>query len=123
MNSHYELCSLDVCDSGLDRLEKCMKCFPGPLINPAFDDGKKGFAATAPGDRLRLLLALARLMSDWWYCPCSESLATAKGKADWESELILALEENIARYYTQTFYHFFGCAAIIPLHLKHNSSV
>ncbi|KAJ6530238.1 hypothetical protein B0H19DRAFT_967944, partial [Mycena capillaripes] len=115
MNFRYELCALDACASGLDRLDDCMKCFPGPLINPELVEGKMGFAAIAPRDRLPSLLSLARLMLDWSCRPRPQSLETAEETANWNSELILDFETKVARYYTQSFYHFFARAAVIPL--------
>ncbi|KAJ6593737.1 hypothetical protein B0H19DRAFT_919818 [Mycena capillaripes] len=59
MNFRYELCALDTRTTGLNRLDDCMKCFPGALLGPQLDEGKKGFAAIAPRDQLPFLLSLA----------------------------------------------------------------
>ncbi|KAJ7440104.1 hypothetical protein B0H11DRAFT_2253265 [Mycena galericulata] len=119
MNFRFELCTLDGRASGLERPDECMKCFPGGLIGPELSEGKKGFAAIASSERLPYLLSLARLMLDWSYRPRPESLETAGATADWNSNLISDLETKVARYYTQTFYHFFGRAAVIPMRLEH----
>ncbi|KAJ7314896.1 hypothetical protein DFH08DRAFT_972294 [Mycena albidolilacea] len=115
MNFRYELCALDVVAAGVDRLDDCMKCFPSPMIiNPELSEGKKGFAAITPMERLPFLLSLARLMADWLYQPRPQ-LATAQGTANWTAEVIRDFKAKVAQHYTRSFYHFFGRAAIIPL--------
>lgn len=121
MGFRFELCALDGVASGLDRIEKCMQCFPGPLVGPDLSEGKKGFAAISSQDRLPFLLRLARLMLAWSYRPRPEELEGAEGyeTMGWSPIRIAGFEERVARYYTQTFYHFFGRAAVIPLRLEH----
>ncbi|KAJ7720321.1 hypothetical protein B0H14DRAFT_3520988 [Mycena olivaceomarginata] len=115
MNFRYELCALDAVAAGVDRLDDCMKCFPSPMIiNPELSEGKKGFAAIAPMERLPFLLSLAHLMADWSYQPRPQ-LATAQGTANWTAEVIRDFEAKVAQHYTRSFYHFFGRAVIIPL--------
>ncbi|KAJ7468356.1 hypothetical protein B0H11DRAFT_1921223 [Mycena galericulata] len=119
MNFRFELCALDTRASGLDRLEECMKCFPGPLIGPDLSEGNKGLAAVQISERLPFLLSLARLMLDWACRPRSDLLETAREMTEWNSLLIADLENQVARYYTQSFYQIFGRAAVIPLRLEH----
>lgn len=119
MNFRFEVCALDLLASGFDRYEECMNCFPGPLVGPDLGEGKKGFAAIASSERLPSLLSLARLMLDWSYHPRPESLETAGEMTGWNPGLIAGFEREVAGYYTQTFYHFFGRAAVIPLRLEH----
>ncbi|KAJ7017594.1 hypothetical protein C8F04DRAFT_1200295 [Mycena alexandri] len=110
MNFRFELCSLDTLASGLSRLEKCMKCFPGPLIGPDLSEGRKGFAAIASSERLPYLLSLAHLMRDWSYRPRPESVEAAEANeaTSWSPDQITAFKRQVAGYYTQAFYHFFG---------------
>ncbi|KAJ7897989.1 hypothetical protein B0H14DRAFT_3424853 [Mycena olivaceomarginata] len=138
MNFRYELCRLDEKAVGFDRHDDCAACFPGPLIGPDVSEGQKGFAALALVDRLPHLLRLARLMMDWSYRPRPDGLARAalaneqmqdgqleEGEEadEWTAARISALEQDVARYYTQTFFHFFGRPAIVPLHLEEQQNM
>ncbi|KAJ7715623.1 hypothetical protein B0H16DRAFT_1741780 [Mycena metata] len=121
MNFRFELCSLDTLASGLSRLEKCMKCFPGPLIGPDLSEGRKGFAAIASSEHLPYLLSLAHLMRDWSYPPRPESVEVGEVNetTSWGPDQITDFERQVAGYYAQAFYHFFGRAAVIPMRLEH----
>jgi hypothetical protein len=42
---------------------------------------------------------------------------------EWTAARISALEQDVARYYTQTFFHFFGRPAIVPLRLEEQQNM
>ncbi|KAJ6498851.1 hypothetical protein C8R45DRAFT_1093147 [Mycena sanguinolenta] len=119
INFRFELVSLDLLASGLDRFEACVKCFSSRMIIPRLDEGNRGFASGSPLDRLPHLLCLTCLMLDWTYSPRPTFIdIAASGKLDatqWDPLTVVKLEEDIAHYYTQTFYHYFGRAAVVPL--------
>ncbi|KAJ7052853.1 hypothetical protein C8F01DRAFT_1375655 [Mycena amicta] len=78
-----------------------------------------GFAATSPVEKLPYLLHLARLMRDWvgidrgfilWF----------EQEMNWDETSIQELEKKVTTVYTQTFYDYFGRAAVIPLRLEHD---
>ncbi|KAF8147544.1 hypothetical protein K438DRAFT_1944142 [Mycena galopus ATCC 62051] len=123
MNFRFELCALDEQACGVDRHEDCVACFPGGLLAPDLSKSRKGFAAISLSDRLPHLLRLARLMEDWTYRPRPDAviLASERKPEYWKSTTITELEECLARYHTQTFYHFFGRAAVVPLRLEHEA--
>ena len=70
-----------------------------------------------------LFRSLARLMVDWTYSPRPTSIDIAGARKEeldavqWDALTVVKLEDDIARYYTQTFYHHFGRAAVVPLRL------
>jgi hypothetical protein len=99
---------------------KIVACFPGGLLAPDLSESRKGFAAISLSDRLPHLLRLARLMQDWTYRPRPDAVTFAsERKPDyWTPTAIAKLEECVARYHTQVFYHFFGRAAVVPLRLE-----
>jgi hypothetical protein len=120
MNFRFELCALDEEACGVERHEDCVACFPGGLLAPDLSESRKGFAAISLSDRLPHLLRLARLMQDWTYRPRPDAVTFAsERKPDyWTPTAIAKLEECVARYHTQVFYHFFGRAAVVPLRLE-----
>ncbi|KAF8185778.1 hypothetical protein K438DRAFT_1765567 [Mycena galopus ATCC 62051] len=93
MNFRFELCALDEQACGVDRHEDY---------------------------RLPHLLRLAQLMEDWTYPPRPDAvtLASERKTEYWNRTTINELEECVARYHTQAFYHFFGRAAVVPLRLE-----
>ncbi|KAF8164179.1 hypothetical protein K438DRAFT_1984879 [Mycena galopus ATCC 62051] len=121
MNFRFELCALDQQACGVDRHEDCEACFPGGLLAPDLKESRMGFAAMSSSERLPHLLRLARLMEDWTSRPRPDAvtLASQRKSEYWNSTAVHDLEESVARYYTQSFYHFFGRAAVVPLQLEH----
>ena len=120
MNFRYELPALDARASGLDRPDECMQCFPGRPIGPDLGESKLGFAAISSSERLPYLLCLAILMQDWRPRPRPDMLEGIKQvEWTWTPDMIAKLEEQVARYYTQNFYDYFGRPAIIPMRLEH----
>ncbi|KAF8135940.1 hypothetical protein K438DRAFT_1997068 [Mycena galopus ATCC 62051] len=122
MNFRLDLCALDELVCGVDRHEECLACFPGGLV-PDLSEGTLGFAAISAPERLPHLLHLARLMSTWrTNTPRPKELDLAVSRPSesgyWTSNTITDLERAVAQYYTQTFYDFYGRAAVVPLRLE-----
>ncbi|KAJ7935733.1 hypothetical protein B0H13DRAFT_2304233 [Mycena leptocephala] len=97
MNFRYELCALDSRAAGLDRVAECMRCFPGALRSAPI------FAVSCASHVGLVASSAPPITGDF------------PGSVDWTSEQILEFETQVARYYTQSFFHFFGRAANIPL--------
>ncbi|KAF8143180.1 hypothetical protein K438DRAFT_1994140 [Mycena galopus ATCC 62051] len=122
INFRYELLEVDARASGLSRPDDCRQCFPGHLLL-GFDlsAGKMGFAADASEDRLPYLLRLARLMLDWKPRPRPPQISStfSESQSNWDAARIDGLEDAVAGYYCNTFYDFFGRAAVVPMCLTH----
>jgi hypothetical protein len=118
INFRFELTALDRRASGLDRPDECRACFDGYLLPCPLEDSQRGFAAAAFEDRRPTLVQLARLMSNW-AGPVPRLINDAAGVKEWTADTIRDLEEEIAVFYCQSFYDWFGRAAVIPLRLEH----
>jgi hypothetical protein len=69
--------------------------------------------------RLPYLLALKALLRDWHGLKLTPLLLPDLTSLDQYTELdVQQLEDSIAQFYTQSFYHFFGHAATVPTRLS-----
>ncbi|KAJ7096452.1 hypothetical protein C8R44DRAFT_889760 [Mycena epipterygia] len=121
INFRYEFLALDARASGLDRPDKCRRCFAGEgLIGMDFRESQRGLASHEPMTRLPYLLCMAGLMRDW-SVPCEQpkQIDSAKGRTEWTGSSVRHLEQKVAQYYTQSFYELFGRAAVVPMCLTH----
>lgn len=100
-----------------------LKCFPFDESEPrhlgfvVMEHARKGLASRRIQERLPYLHALRNVMH-WWDGYPSEYLSRLPFfLADAREPDLLGYERAIAGFYTQTFYRFFGRAAIVPMYL------
>ncbi|KAJ7164116.1 hypothetical protein C8R46DRAFT_1036056 [Mycena filopes] len=120
-NFRYEFLALDCRASGLDRSDECRDCFAGrTLINIPVEESKDGLAAISSEVRHVYILRMARLMTGWLATP-PRVIMTVNDESPqhWSGATRKVLEEAVAAHYTQTFYEYFGRAAVIPMRLEH----
>lgn len=125
LNFRSELSALDRRASGStsnteiqDRQDMICKCFTNNSLVPELQHATQGLASVDWTDRLPILLRLRALMRDWTGHKSLPLLAPDLQTLDSYSEAdVRALEDAAACFYTQTFYNFFGRAAIIPTRL------
>jgi hypothetical protein len=126
LNFRFELLSLDKRASGSssqrdehERQAMVLECFKVPSLLIA-DAGlaNTGLQAHDWQERLPFLLALRALMRDWDGLKPTPLLQPDLASHNMYTEVdVQQLEEHLARFYTQTFYHLFGRAAVIPTRL------
>jgi hypothetical protein len=125
LNFRFELLALDTyagSSSHRDEHERqamVLKCFNVPsLVVVDVQRPNTGLQAHDWQDRLPFLLALRGLMRDWDGLKPTALLLPDLASHNMYTEVdALELEDHIARFYTQTFYHSFGRAAVIPTRL------
>ncbi|KAJ7736190.1 hypothetical protein DFH07DRAFT_779742 [Mycena maculata] len=118
-NFRFEFVGLDHRASGLSRLDQCCECFAGGmLMGMPISMAKKGLAAIASSERHPYILRMAKLMRDWSPRP-PRMIMDANEDGEWGETERCALELAVATHYTQTFYEFFGRAAVIPMRIEH----
>ena len=123
LNFRFELLALDKRASSCDRDEDerqamVLKCFPDNdllLVNP----GLLNVALQSLDWKVRLpyLLALKALLRDWDGLKPTPLLLPDLPLHQYTELDVRQLEDSIARFYTQSFYRFFGRAATLPTRL------
>ncbi|KAJ7206639.1 hypothetical protein GGX14DRAFT_367131 [Mycena pura] len=124
-NFRFEFCALDRRASKKDRLEEVKRCFAGHmLIGAPLEMSKCGLAANTSEQRHRYILRAAILMLDWvTKSPRPPAIMPSIARLlNWSPSHMQALESAVCRYYTQTFWEYFGRAAVVPLCLDHDIS-
>nr|GAT45485.1 predicted protein [Mycena chlorophos] len=119
MNFRFELMALDARVSGLERVDCSSACFVGQPISPELSESKLGFSAGTASDRLPYFLRLAELIRDWSSAD-RDFLRWFEGQTIWDEKNMPKLESWVAKIYTQTFYDYFGRAAVVPLRIDHD---
>lgn len=98
------------------------KCFPEDtksILVADVQNAWKGLAAARWQDRMPFVFEMHAVMKTWIrYSTCG--LGSVKEHGLCEEEFLL-LEELVAKFYTQSFYDFFGRAAILPCSLARPS--
>ena len=125
LNFRFELLALDNLASGSshqdehERQAMVLKCFDVPsLVVANVQRANSSLQAHDWRERLPFLLALRALMRDWDGLKPTPLLLPDLASHDMYTEVDVGqLEDHIARFYTQTFYHLFGRAAVIPTRL------
>jgi hypothetical protein len=98
-----------------NRLVK--KCFPPRYLlkYPAdLQFANQGLSAPTLEERLPQLLGMKQLMQQWKGRPRPPELEVTKARESYTSLDIADLEKAVASYFTQTFFDYFGRAAIVP---------
>ena len=104
----------------LVREELVLRCFyfrpdqPHHLASVSVQNARRGLASSNVQDRLPYLNALRRVMCEWVDYHHHHIARLPKPAADAPEIELLQYEYALARYYTQTYFHYFGRAAIIP---------
>ena len=105
----------------LVREELVLRCFyfrpdqPHHLASVSVQNARRGLASPNMRDRLPYLNALRRVMFEWVGYHRQDYLARLPlPTVDTPEVELLYYEYALARYYTQTYFHYFGRAATIP---------
>ncbi|RDB26698.1 hypothetical protein Hypma_005260 [Hypsizygus marmoreus] len=126
LNFRFEFVGLDSrCNNTKDTFERqqqlIMACFPGrhggSLLVVDVGAGDRGLAAVSWKDRAHYLLAMLKVIRSWSECPSSLVDGAEKGVEELSESVVLAMEEGLARFYTQSFFNHFARAAIVPRRL------
>lgn len=106
-------------DEAQDHQDMIRQCFPSDMFIPELHHATDGLAAWDWKERLPTLLRLRALMRDWrgnkhtpLLLPDLEALSLYK------EQDVNILEEAVAHFYTQSFFNYFGRAAVIPTRLS-----
>ncbi|KAJ7035893.1 hypothetical protein C8F04DRAFT_1258526 [Mycena alexandri] len=120
-NFRFEFLALDCRASGMVRPDDCRKCFAGDTVMAMpLEEGKRGLAALTSAERHKYFLRIAKLMEAWIPRPGGVIMqANAAAEQEWDRFKREELETEVGRHYTQTFFDYFGRAAVIPLRLEH----
>ncbi|KAJ7106450.1 hypothetical protein C8R43DRAFT_906257 [Mycena crocata] len=119
----FEFASLDRRASGVDRFKDVKQCFAGhTLLLPPLSMSKNGLAAASLEERHRYIARTACLMLQWvTKSPRPTIISRVAYPAErWPPDAMEKLEDAVSAYYTQAFWEYFGCAAIVPLRLDHD---
>ncbi|KAJ6604882.1 hypothetical protein B0H10DRAFT_1957443 [Mycena sp. CBHHK59/15] len=118
----FEFCSLDKRASKKDRLNEVKACFAGHmLVGVPLEMSQRGWAATTLEERHRYVGRTAALMLDWTTKSNRPNIIhRVADRVQWSPSDMQALETAVCRYYTQAFWEYFGCTAVVPLHLDHD---
>ncbi|KAJ6528323.1 hypothetical protein DFH09DRAFT_935270 [Mycena vulgaris] len=118
INFRFEFCALDKRASGKKCMEDVKICFAGHmLLGVPLEMSKCGWAAPAVEERHRYVRRTARLMQDW--VTRSPRPLIIAPRPHWSPADMQELENAVCRYYTQSFWEYFGRAAVVPLRLDH----
>lgn len=135
LNFHCEFMALDsrahrapaIPTNGFSREDLLLKCFPGNigssfLVAPT-EFGHQGLAADTWQGRAPFIVAVKNVVCTWPGFDkvnerCSAvDLDESKDVEHYSQSEVEATELALASFYTQTFYDFFGRAAVIPRRL------
>ncbi|KAJ7624718.1 hypothetical protein FB45DRAFT_1060930 [Roridomyces roridus] len=124
INFRYELSALDRRASGQERFEDVRMCFPGGQLECVpLALATRGFASVSREDRLRYFIRLGTLMLDWGNTDVArprfiDPERLGKPEEEFSEGEQRLLEDCVARYYTLSFYEYFGRAAVLPMRLS-----
>jgi hypothetical protein len=118
----FEFAALDRRASKKDCLDAVKDCFAGHmLMGVPLEMSKRGWAATAMEERHHYVAWTANLMLEWTTTsPRPNIIRRIADHWQWSPADMQALETAVCRYYTQSFWEYFGRAAVVPLRLDHN---
>jgi hypothetical protein len=124
LNFRFELLALDKRASLSrrgedDRQAMILKCFTGcSLVVVDLRHANVGLQSRRWHERLPFLLALRALIRDWdGLKPTPLSLPDLPSDDMYTENDVQQLEDSISRFYTQTFFSYFGRAATVPMRL------
>ncbi|KAJ7076149.1 hypothetical protein B0H15DRAFT_864487 [Mycena belliarum] len=116
-----EFCALDRRASGQERVDDVRGCFAGHmLVGAPLHLGKQGWASGSLEERHRYVGRTACLMLDWTSkTACPDVIRRVKEHSRWSLDRMQELETAVCGYYTQSFWEYFGRAAVLPMRLEH----
>lgn len=133
LNFRFELQALDrrasasTSDEDVhERQEMVNSCFPAApsIIVAEVKHATQGLGSPDWRERLPILLRLRALMRDWRGMKPTPLLLPDLDNLDmYKLEDVRILEDAVARFYTQSFYNFFGRAAVIPTTLPRGENL
>ncbi|KAJ7029837.1 hypothetical protein C8F04DRAFT_962434 [Mycena alexandri] len=119
-NFRFELMALDKRASLYTREEEVTRCFPGGmLLGIPLEYAQQGVASPDVDQRHRYIHRIALLMLDW-RTDCRRPTGINRDflqKVHWSTDEMGDLEWAVARYYTESFFEYFGRAAVLPMGL------
>ncbi|KAJ7111275.1 hypothetical protein C8R44DRAFT_883097 [Mycena epipterygia] len=117
----FEFCALDRRASGKNRLDEVWACFAGHmLVGAPLEMSKQGWAARTLEERHRYVRRTAWLMVDWTTkSRRPDIIHHVRDHHKWSPTDMEYLEAAVCRYYTQSFWEYFGHAAVLPMRLEH----
>ncbi|KAJ7110836.1 hypothetical protein C8R43DRAFT_1139270 [Mycena crocata] len=90
------------------------------MLQVPLEMSKRGLAAMELDERVRYVLRLTKLMMDWTTRSRRPAIINSSAAQLYQSPADMqALEKAVCRYYTQSFWEYYGRAAVIPLRLDH----
>ncbi|KAJ6622362.1 hypothetical protein B0H10DRAFT_2342270 [Mycena sp. CBHHK59/15] len=117
----FEFCSLDKRVSKKNRVNEVKAYFVGHmLVGVPLEMSKRGWAATMLEERHRYVERTATLMLDWTTKSRPNIIRRVAECLQWSPSNMQALETAVCRYYTQAFWEYFGCAAVVLMRLDHD---
>ncbi|KAJ6467655.1 hypothetical protein C8R47DRAFT_1303298 [Mycena vitilis] len=115
-----ELVSLDRRASGFDRRKECSRCFPERMLfDIPIELSQRGFADSQVIRRHPYVVRLANLMLIWPDAPRSLRDAQLELERAWSEPEMRKLEDNVAAFYCQSFYDYFGRPPVVPMRIEH----
>jgi hypothetical protein len=119
-NFRFEFMSLDGRASGRNRWDEVRGCFAGGmLLEVPLEMASQGWAAAAIETRHKYVMRTATLMLDWTTkSPLPRIIRRVAVQVPWSPTQMEELEIAVCEYYTQSFWEYFGRAAVVPLRLK-----
>ncbi|KAJ7615140.1 hypothetical protein DFH06DRAFT_1013510 [Mycena polygramma] len=115
-----ELVALDRRVTGYNRREQCCGCFPERMLfDIPIELSKRGFADMQVTRRHQYVVRLAKLMLLWPDAPRSLRDAQLELERAWSESEMRKLEDDVAAFYCQSFYDYFGRAPVIPMRIEH----
>jgi hypothetical protein len=103
-------------DTHQDLVQDCFGSHSLLVVN--YEQANMGLGSVNWCKTLPCLLSLWKLMKDWDGMKATPLLLQDHTSLTDYSEVdVLQLEDVIARFYTDTFFYFFGHAPVIPTHL------
>ncbi|KAJ7682336.1 hypothetical protein DFH06DRAFT_971605 [Mycena polygramma] len=116
-----ELVALDRRVTGYNRRQQCCGCFPERMLfDIPIELSKRGFADMQVTRRHRYVVHLANLMLLWPDAPRSLREAQLELDRAWSESEMRKLEDDVAAFYCQSFYDYFGRPPVIPMRIEHD---
>ncbi|KAJ7578899.1 hypothetical protein C8J56DRAFT_967184 [Mycena floridula] len=117
LNFRFELSSLDLAQTTVDRIADIVLCFPTGHLSLLVADisaAKQGLAAESIRERAPFIRALCCLMSAW---KGGEHLKGNHNISKTSDNELVIIEKAATAFYTQSFYDIFARACVVPRRL------
>lgn len=124
LNFRIELFSLDCRASTAhfdtaNRLERVQNCFiDSDLLSAPIPSANQGLVADCWQQRLPFILAFSKILSSWHSFPSNLNSLLHQSQTLTEEQTTY-LEQEVISFYVQTYYNYFGRAAILPHRIAH----